>query len=188
MIRFRDVVKQDMPMLYDWANLAFVSKWYDRRKLMYDDIERKFTAGVIQIPRLHSYIIMDDNHPFGYIQTYRVRDYPSYARCVQMGDDVAGLDMYFGDLSYVGKGYASQILPLFLERHVFTLAGITTCIVGPEPDNRPAIRAYEKAGFQYMKTMQCNGQEKPEYIMAIMERREYTLFQQGQETSTEGHD
>jgi RimJ/RimL family protein N-acetyltransferase len=44
------------------------------------------------------------------------------------------------------------------------------CFMGPEPDNRIAIRTYEKAGFRHLKTVRIpGGDTEYEYLM-ILER------------------
>ena len=45
--------------------------------------------------------------------------------------------------------------------------GARSCIIDPEPDNKIAIRAYEKAGFRYLKTVQIPTEAHPSYLMRI---------------------
>jgi aminoglycoside 6'-N-acetyltransferase len=42
-----------------------------------------------------------------------------------------------------------------------------SCIIDPEPANRIAIRAYEKAGFRYVKTVKVPAEPQPAYLMRI---------------------
>lgn len=45
---------------------------------------------------------------------------------------------------------------------------VESCIIDPEPTNKAAIRAYEKAGFKYEKTIQVPTEAEPSYVMRIM--------------------
>ena len=44
---------------------------------------------------------------------------------------------------------------------------VDSCIIGPAQNNHAAIRAYEKAGFKYLKTVSIPGELEPEYLMRI---------------------
>lgn len=68
---------------------------------------------------------------------------------------------------FVHKGLGEQILIKFLSEYVFQLYDVECCIIGPEPKNNIAIRAYEKAGFKYFKTIQVPDEDEPEYLMRI---------------------
>lgn len=50
---------------------------------------------------------------------------------------------------------------------VFGKTDAESCIVGPEPANQVAIRAYEKAGFRYLKTVEVTEEDQPEYLMRV---------------------
>ena len=97
------------------------------------------------------------------MQTYRIIDYPDYSRQIEMGENVAGLDLFIGHPGYIHRGLGKHILTRFLDEIVFRMPGITECCVGPEPGNAVAIRAYEKAGFRHLKTVTVDGEL--EYIM-----------------------
>jgi RimJ/RimL family protein N-acetyltransferase len=59
----------------------------------------------------------------------------------------------------------------FLPEVVFRQEDVGVCVIGPEPKNLAAVRAYEKAGFRYFKTIQVPGEPEPEHLMRI-EREE----------------
>jgi len=50
---------------------------------------------------------------------------------------------------------------------VFRQPWAEACIVGPEPGNHAAIRAYEKVGFAYWKTVHIPGKAQPEWLMRV---------------------
>ncbi|MBI4642138.1 MAG: GNAT family N-acetyltransferase [Candidatus Tectomicrobia bacterium] len=75
--------------------------------------------------------------------------------------------MFIGEADYIHKGLGSSILRTFLREIVFATSDAVSCIIGPEPKNKVAIRAYEKAGFSYLKTIQIPDEEEPEYLMRI---------------------
>lgn len=178
-ISFKPLAESDFPLLHTWLNIDFVTKWYAKRKFSFDDVERKFAPRVHHEVPTESFMIIFDDKPIGYIHTYRIHDYPDYALCVLVDRNTAGVDMFIGDKEYIYKGYGKEIMKLFLRDIVFKKEGIDKCIAGPEESNKSAIRAYEKAGFKHLKTVQCPDEEEPECIMVIRKKpEEHVVFSQ----------
>jgi RimJ/RimL family protein N-acetyltransferase len=44
---------------------------------------------------------------------------------------------------------------------------VASCVIGPEPKNAAAIRAYAKAGFRHWKTIQQPDEPEPEWLMRL---------------------
>ncbi|MBI4137083.1 GNAT family N-acetyltransferase [Candidatus Roizmanbacteria bacterium] len=164
MISFKPLEKSDFPLLHTWLNIDFVTKWYAKRKFAYDDVEKKYSRYVEGVVPVDSFIVEIDNTPIGYCHTFKIQDYPEYNRCVGLVGSTAAVDMFIGDKRYIHKGLGEHIIRQFLTEIVFTKPDIDQCIAGPEPDNRSAIRVYEKAGFTYVKTI-INPNGEHEYLM-----------------------
>ena len=89
----------------------------------------------------------------GYGQAYRLRgelfdeyDYPDDGRTVY------AMDQFIGEPEYWNRGIGTS----FLEMMAAYLKGqkaADSILLDPHKDNRRAIRAYEKAGFQIVKTL-----------------------------------
>ena len=165
MITFRLVAKADFELLHRWLNIDFVSKWYERRKFVYKEVEHKYTTDLYINTTVQSFLILYDHRPIGYIQMYIIADYPEYATCIDVPLHTAGMDFFIGDMAYVGHGLGTEIITSFVDEHVFKTEDVMHCVTGPEPSNKQAIRVYEKAGFRHLKTVQCPREEEPEYLM-----------------------
>ncbi|HWF10171.1 MAG TPA: GNAT family N-acetyltransferase, partial [Bryobacteraceae bacterium] len=157
----------DIALLHRWHNEPHVKAWYDR------DLDLSTPESVAEIyasedqSHTQGYIVLWGGAPIGYIQTYRIRDYPYYSRHLDLDEDAAGVDLFIGEAGYIHKGFSAHILRGFLAAVVFARPGTSSCVVGPEPANKAAIRAYEKAGFRYLKTVQIPGEPEPEELMGI---------------------
>ncbi len=68
---------------------------------------------------------------------------------------------------YLYRGLGGEILRRFLVEVVFRDERVRVCVIGPESKNVAAIRAYEKAGFRFFKTIQVPGEPEPEHLMRI---------------------
>ncbi len=168
-IGFRTLKHADLPLMYRWRSMPHVSRWYyDKRPSVPPtcrEVTAEYTPCIEGKEPTNCFLIMYVDKFIGYIQTYRIVDYPDYSRYVDEAEDAAGVDLFIGEAEYIHRGLGSGILRKFLRDIVFFNADIVSCIIGPEPGNRAAIRAYEKAGFRYLKTIQVPDEPQPEYLM-----------------------
>ncbi len=167
-IGFRRMVMDDLPLMHRWLQTPHVLEWW------WGGIAPPYEAVVEKYgPRIRSgepsdpYIMLSLDRPIGYMQTYMIRDYPEYAALVDVDTDAAGVDLFIGEEDYLHKGLGSHILRAFLRAIVFGAGDATSCIIGPSETNRIAIRAYEKAGFRFFKTIPSSNEPTPEYLMRI---------------------
>lgn len=84
-----------------------------------------------------------------------------------VGGEAAGLDLFIGEEAYVHRGLGAPTLTPFLREFTFIDPDVPSCVVLPEPENNIAIRAYEKAGFRHVKTIQVPGEPTRRYAMRI---------------------
>jgi RimJ/RimL family protein N-acetyltransferase len=65
--------------------------------------------------------------------------------------EVIGIDQYIGEADRINKGVGTAAIGLFLEM-IVTRQELSQIIVDPHPENKRAIRCYEKVGFVYYAT------------------------------------
>jgi hypothetical protein len=70
-----------------------------------------------------------------------------------------GLDLFIGEALYLYRGLGAHLIHTFIQAHVFTHPSVPDCIIDPLPDNRLAIRAYEKVGFVHETTFEHDGSQ-----------------------------
>lgn len=165
LLHFKRMRREHLPLMHRWLNHGLANKWYGKKQYTMEEIENKYLSYINKEVPTEGFIIHYDTTPIGYIQTYMIHDHPDYANIVQIEEKAAGLDLFIGEDTFIHKGLGSQIITQFLQEKVFDDQDTESCILGPEPDNRAAIRTYEKVGFQYIKTV--NTEDGPEYIMEI---------------------
>ncbi len=167
-VRFRKLKLEDLQLMHKWLNEPHVHDWYDKDKQnTLEEIANRYAPKIKEEKPTDCYIVLYEDKPVGYIQTYKVNDWPEFGDYVGVDDNTASIDLFIGDSSYMGKGFGSLMLKRFLNKIVFANEKITTCIIGPEPKNTRAIKAYEKVGFKYVKTVQIPEESDPTYIMEI---------------------
>lgn len=165
-ISFRPLRSSDLPLMHRWLNAPHVARWWYGDDTSWRGVEDEYTLYIEGREPVDPYLILHDDEPIGYIQAYPISHDEVYARLVGV-EDSAGVDMFIGEEEYLYRGLGSRILRRFLAEVVFRDEGVRVCVIGPEPRNVAAIRAYEKVGFRYFKTIQVPGEPEPEYLMRI---------------------
>lgn len=164
-LSFRRVTMDDLPLLYRWLTMSHVNEWYGEGNRTYEETVAHYRGSIEGGTPTDAYLILLDERPVGYIQGYVIADHPEYAAAVQVEEGAAGVDLYIGEPDLVHRGLGSTALRKFVEEIVFANPRVSCCVIGPQPENKAAIRAYEKAGFRYFKTVEVPGDPGPEYLM-----------------------
>lgn len=139
--------------------------------LLLEAVSRDFGGHVDGRGAIAAFVVAYHGVPIGYVQGWRGGDFPDYAR--YFVDDpaqaatTASFDLFVGDIEYVGGGLGPLIIGAFLREIVFGASDATGVVIKPDPGNTGAIRAYEKAGFRHLRTVQPPGRPKPSYLMRI---------------------
>ena len=114
------------------------------------------------------YVIRLDADPIGVLQSYRIDDHPEYSAQLALGRPAIGIDLFIGEAALVGHGHGPALIRAFLRDVAFARYGIDRCVIGPTLSNVAAIRAYEKAGFRFLKTyLEPDAREPEHYLMEL---------------------
>lgn len=165
LVSFRRLNTNDLNYMYKWLNHGLAAEWYGKKQFTMEEIEEKYLPYINNEKPTQAYLILYNERPIGYIQTYRIQDYKEYAQAIDIDENASGLDLFIGEDDFIHKGLGKYIISKFLEEIVFALYDTVSCILGPEPDNIGAIKTYEKVGFRYLKTVRT--EDGDEYIMRI---------------------
>jgi aminoglycoside 6'-N-acetyltransferase len=160
-IEFRPLTEDDLPQLEDWLRTEHVARWWR------DDINEslaEYRAAIEGRESSDHYVVVADGRAIGMIQTYLVSDYPEWEEVVRVGPDVAGVDLLIGDQEQIGRGLGPQILAQFVRDVVTASAAVATV----DEANRRSWRAFEKAGFRYVRDVEEDG--RPHRLMRLDRR------------------
>lgn len=171
-ISFRKLDFEDLILLHRWLNEPFIKEWYGKNEsITIDDINNKYTPRIKEEEPAKCFIVNYESHPVAFIQTYKINDYPENVKYFGVNSTVAGLDLFIGNQDFIGKGFGSLMIKKFIQEVVFIQDDVSSCIVDPEPNNIRAIKAYEKVGFRYLKTIQIPEEPLPKYLMITTKQR-----------------
>ncbi len=118
------------------------------------------------------FVIELDGRPIGDIQCYLIDDDPEYAAMVALGRPAFGIDLFIGEPELIGRGHGPALIRAFLRDVAFPRYGVDLCVIGPTRGNVAAIRAYEKAGFRFLKNYLEPESREPEHYLMQLARAE----------------
>lgn len=175
-ISFRPIAPGDVPNLVRWQREPEVAVWWGDDDKTEDDLILKWSVraegtGTPYDTNTRRFIIVVDGTDVGHIQTYDLRDYPVEAKEIGI-PKAAGLDIFIGEPEWRDKGVGTLAVRQFIDEIIFSIDGVETCVIDPEPTNKRAIRSYEKAGFVFAKTFHSYANNMDCYLMR-QERRSY---------------
>jgi aminoglycoside 6'-N-acetyltransferase len=146
--QFRPMTADDLPLMRRWLEGPHMREWWGEpeTELGYirDMIEGRDTT--------RPFIFSADGEPLGYIQYWFVghhqnatwiADHPWLA---ELPAEAVGVDLSIGDADNLAQGVGSGALRTFAQSLVSQ--GYRTINIDPDPANKRAVRAYEKAGFR----------------------------------------
>jgi aminoglycoside 6'-N-acetyltransferase len=144
---FRPLGRDDLGLMHEWLQREHVRRWWDEHE-SYEDVARHYLPAIEGRAPTDLYLILLDDQPVGFIQSYLVADHPEFAARIGLGAGVAGVDLFVGEEELTGKGLGTDVLRAFVREVVFAEPGTTACIADPDVRNTASIRAFEKAGFR----------------------------------------
>jgi RimJ/RimL family protein N-acetyltransferase len=167
-LSFRGLRSSDLDLMHRWLNAPHVRRWWYDEGTSCREIEAKYLPRIEGRDSARPFVILHGNGLIGYIQYYPISDEDdeAYAGLVDV-ENSAGVDLFIGEAEYLHRGLGQHIVRGFLSEYVFSDPEIEACVIGPEPKNVAAIRAYEKAGFRFFKTIHVPGEPEPEYLMKL---------------------
>jgi aminoglycoside 6'-N-acetyltransferase len=144
---FQPMAADDLPLMRNWLERPHVAEWWGdpETELGYirDMIEGRDTT--------RPFIFWRDGQALGYIKFWFIGHHQNAIWIAEnpwlaeLPSDAVGVDLSLGDPDLLSRGIGSTVLRQFADRLVSD--GHRTIIIDPDPANRRAVRAYEKAGF-----------------------------------------
>jgi AacA4 family aminoglycoside N(6')-acetyltransferase len=153
-VTLRLLTDDDIPMLHDWLNRPHIVEWWggEEARLTLAQTKEEYSPNVMAKANVTPYIAMLGDEPIGYAQSYVALGSGGgwWEKITDPG--VRGIDQSLADPTRLGQGLGTHMVAALVER-LFNDPTVTAIQIDPAPTNLRAIRCYEKAGFQQIKTM-----------------------------------
>jgi len=164
-IEFEPLRHEHLPLLREWLEREHVRRWW-RDSL--DDSIAEYAKAIEGLDPSDHYLIVVDGRAVGMIETYLVSDFPEWEAIVEVGEGVAGVDLLIGEQDLTGQGLGPQVLEAFARDVVFARPETGACVAAVDQDNVRSRRAFEKAGFRYVRDVEEDG--RPHRLMRLDRR------------------
>lgn len=160
-VRFTPLAEADLPLLHRWLNAPHVVAGYSRVPTTAEEIAAKYGPRIAGSEPVRGYVAAVDGKPIGYVQVYRVADFPDYRAAVGDGSDDAAIDVLIGEIEYTGRGLGRRVIVAAVEEIVWPVFGARNCYACPRHDNLSSVRAFTKAGFRALRPIDvANGERE----------------------------
>ena len=156
--------KEIYDLLFVWCNKEYVNKYFEQRKLSYEEIENKYKKRTSNYCKIKTYIISCDENKIGLVQ-YQKIDNIRKKECDLKEENVYEIDIFIGDENYHNKGIGSKAIELIIKE--INNQKVDLIIMCPKKDNYNGIKCYQKVGFKKEKKFIStdNLGNKNEYIL-----------------------
>jgi aminoglycoside 6'-N-acetyltransferase len=159
---FRKMTRADIPLMDRWLKLPHVAEWWGE-----SDVEKEYGEYIDGVEPIHPYIARVDGTEIGHLQWMRYRDYRQYMQILRIDDpSAANCDVFIADEHFLHRGVGAPLIRAFVDEIIFS-SGVTTCFIDPDARNKIAIRAYEKAGFRFVRHIDDDGEGDPVHLMVL---------------------
>ncbi len=168
-IRFIPLTAEHYPLLKGWLEQPHWIEWWGPAEEEFgyvrDMVEGRDTT--------RPFIFEMDGRPVGYIQYWFIGHHQNdswieaHPWLRALPAETVGVDLSIGEKSDLSRGIGSTVLAAFVKK--LQAEGYDRIIIDPEPKNRRAIRAYEKAGFLPVPGLE--GLSKDALIMQFVESK-----------------
>ena len=145
-ITFRPLSVSDLPLLQEWLSRPHVVEWWPGSPTL-AEVAEEFGPAIAGTVPLQCFIALADGTPIGFIQTYAPVGWHHEGWWLDEHDPgVRGIDQFLANAEQLGHGLGTAMVSTFVA-WLFADPAVTRVQTDPAPENRRAIRCYQKAGF-----------------------------------------
>jgi aminoglycoside 6'-N-acetyltransferase len=142
---FRAMSRADLPVIERWLVAPEVMRWWGE-----PDEQYELVSGDLDHPDMDQFIVSLGGRPFAYIQCYRLSAWNQGFG--EHPPETRGIDQFIGEPDMLGCGHGSKFIRQFVDQ--LLQDGTPRVVTDPDPTNRRAVRAYEKAGFERVRPVE----------------------------------
>ncbi len=169
---FTPALESQRELIHRWLNQDYIRAWIHGQGLQntLSGLEKffQFQSENKKIDRqlklTQHWIGYDNAKPFVYLLTSNVFESDVYAKYRELDGPAITLDIFIGDVSYLGKGLAVSIITEFL---LSQFPDVTEVFIDPEKENVKATHVYQKVGFQTVGEFIAPWHPVPHHIMKL---------------------
>jgi aminoglycoside 6'-N-acetyltransferase len=146
-ITTRAMTRGDLEDVVAWRSDPEVTRWWTPGELTdRATIEAKYGERVDGLSPTRMWVVEINGRSVGFVQDYRIGDYPDYA-LLGPSRDAVGVDYAIGADQWRGKGLGQRVLWAWMRRARTRFPDATEYFAAPDHRNVASVRTLRKAGF-----------------------------------------
>lgn len=160
--------------VHEWFNKLHVQAFYSLRPWTLEEVYKKLMPYLQGEKQIKCFIIYQGTHPFGYIQSYPIKENPWENQDLpeKIIKEAAGIDLFIGEEDYLGKGLGSEIISQFLEKHIWPF--FRYCLADTDVRNKASLGLFYKCGFiEHKKIFFKNALNQQVFLQLFIKERPF---------------
>jgi aminoglycoside 6'-N-acetyltransferase len=145
-IAIRAMTRGDLSDVARWRSAEHVRKWFTNGEPTLDHLEATYGGRIDGMSPTRMWVVEVNGRSIGYVQDYRIGDYPDYA-VLGPDPDAIGIDFMIGEPAWVGHGLGARMLWAWMSRARGRFPEATSYFAAPDHRNAASVRILRKAGF-----------------------------------------
>jgi len=97
-------------------------------------------------------IVMYNNFPIGFIQSYPVDNNGSWTTKVKVAENMVSIDYFIGDINFIHKGIGPKMIQEYIDK-IIKPDKYSVALISPDPNNIANRKCIEKCGFVFIKNV-----------------------------------
>ena len=146
-VYLRAMTRSDLPALTRWLQAPHVQRWWHNDgEPTTDRVTATYGPRVDGSTPTRMWVVEVNGRSVGFVQDYRIRDYPGFA-LLTPDPDAVGLDYAIGEPGWVGRGLGARLLWAWMQDAHRRFPDATSYFAAPDHANAASLRILDKAGF-----------------------------------------
>lgn len=144
----RAASRGDLPDLVRWRQSEAVRRWWaSDGEPTEENVTKQYAPEIDGMTPTRLWIAEVNGRSVGFVQDYRIRDYPEFA-LLAPDPEAVGVDYAIGEESWLGRGLGTRIVWAWMRRTRHRLPDVTAYFAAPDHRNEPSLRMLDKLGFR----------------------------------------
>ena len=146
-VALRAMTRGDLPEVLRWRQQDHVRPWWvsDGEPTL-EAVTAKYGPDIDGTSATRMWVLEVNGRSVGFIEDYRIGDYPEYA-LLGPDPDAIGIDYMIGEPAWVGRGIGLLMIWAWMARARTRFPEARSVFSAPDHRNHPSIRVLRKAGF-----------------------------------------
>ncbi len=143
-LTFRPLKEHHLSLLQEWLNKPHVNIWWGNKMWTQENISKKYLPYTHPSSKVKAHIIEIDTMPIGYIQHYKVSDFPDNLP-FKTDPTMAGIDFLIGEEKCLGTGISGLAITQYIKEII--PPKFAQILADPLIENKRCISFLKKLGF-----------------------------------------